>query len=46
MNASVAAPLLGSRYHVYEIEVASTLVLTTLAIIIALPLIIPVRRMN
>ncbi|HZQ09767.1 MAG TPA: AEC family transporter [Anaerolineae bacterium] len=38
--ASVVAPLLGSRYQVYEIEAASTLVLTTLAMIITLPLII------
>ena len=38
--ASVVAPLLGSRYHVYETEAASTLVLTTLTMIVTLPLII------
>ena len=36
--ASGVAPLLGSRYHVYETEVASTLVLTTLMMIVTLPL--------
>ena len=36
--ASVVAPLLGSRYHVYETEAASTLVLTTLVMIVTLPL--------
>jgi len=38
--ASVVAPLLGSRYRVYETEAASTLVLTTLTMIVTLPLII------
>ena len=37
---SVVAPLLGSRYRVYETEAASTLVLTTLTMIVTLPLII------
>jgi len=37
---SVVAPLLGSRYHVYETEAASTLVLATLTMIVTLPLII------
>jgi predicted permease len=36
--ASVVAPLLGARYHVYETEAASTLVLTTLVMIVTLPL--------
>jgi malonate transporter and related proteins len=38
--ASVVAPLLGARYHVYETEAASTLVLTMLTMIVTLPLII------
>jgi predicted permease len=37
---SVVAPLLGSRYRAYETEATSTLVLTTLTMIVTLPLII------
>ena len=37
---SVVAPLLGSRYHLYETDAASTLVLTTLTMMVTLPLII------
>jgi len=38
--ASVVAPLLASRYRVYETEAASTLVLSTLTMLVTLPLII------